>query len=345
MSFIDIILPFKNEVAYIEKAILSILPQLDFINQVIAIDDYSDDFSYKIVEKYLSNTKKLLLIKNTECLGTLNSIRKGIEVSTAKYVSIISANDFVHTSLYKKAINDLQTYKNEPPGLWSSLVWDLYPNGVTKISVISLPSVFSKKISPQESSKLLLKMGPWFEGASLIFLRRALIENRIAFRSELSFFSDTITCALVVEKYGCYFRAEPLAYNRVQPSSFNLIEKESFVKYNQVLNFINQISEETWPNSLLIERFKSRLLASYLASNLDKNNTEFLPNTPINLKKYTSIFNYKIICYLINIIFVLYCRRFDIVSNLQSRIFLFSILRAKNILKTSKEFHFLIYKK
>ena len=56
MSFIDIILPFKNEVAYIEKAILSILPQLDFINQVIAIDDYSDDFSYKIVEKYLSNT-------------------------------------------------------------------------------------------------------------------------------------------------------------------------------------------------------------------------------------------------------------------------------------------------
>ena len=180
-------------------------------------------------------------------------------------------------------------------------------------------------------------MGPWFEGASLIFLRKALVECPIAFRSELSFFSDTITCALIAEKYGCYFRAEPLAYNRVQSSSFNIIEKKSFAKYDQILNFLNQISAEIYPNSLLIERFKSRLLASYLAANLHKNNSDFLPKSFINFKIFSSVFNRKIIFYFINIIFLLYCRRFDIVSNLKRRIFLFSIFRFKNLI-TPKDF-------
>lgn len=324
-NLFDIILPFKNEELYIEKTILSILPQINFINKIIAVNDASTDSSESILKTHLLSTSKLVIINHQDSLGALKSIQIGLKLTEAKYISLLSANDYIHKNFYEKAFCDLN---ENSLGIWSAMVWDLTSDGSIDLSKIPAPSLVPKKISPQESYNLLLKSGPWFEGATLILLRQALLDNKFAFAPELGFFSDTLTCCSLANKYGCFFRPEPLAFNRVQTTSFNSVQKSSLKEYCKIIKFIEKNVIDFDLPLLLIERLKSRLLATFLITKAIKNSIySSSTNTPLCLFFLAPIFS---INKFIKILFIIFNnRKFDIIFNIYRRYFLFFLLKKR----------------
>lgn len=90
---ISIISPFKNVEKFIEPFIFSIKQQ-SFKNwELILIDDQSNDRSFKIAEKYVSN--KIKIVKNKKNIGLGPSRNIGLHYSRYDYVMFVDSDDMI----------------------------------------------------------------------------------------------------------------------------------------------------------------------------------------------------------------------------------------------------------
>ena len=68
--YLSIILPVYNMEKYIERALLSILYQSFQDFEIILINDFSNDNTKQIIQKYWKKEKKIRMIEHKENLGT-----------------------------------------------------------------------------------------------------------------------------------------------------------------------------------------------------------------------------------------------------------------------------------
>lgn len=91
MSSLTVIVPFFNEEDTIIESI-SRLNQLDFVSQILLIDDGSTDESYNIVQEYCIDKIKYKLIKLNSNQGKGYALNKSRQYITSKYVVIHDAD-------------------------------------------------------------------------------------------------------------------------------------------------------------------------------------------------------------------------------------------------------------
>jgi len=91
-DLVDIILANYNKENFLEETINSVLKQ-NFNNwKLFIIDNCSTDNSKKIIEKFTSN-KKIIIIYLKKNMGVSFSRNLGIRLSNSKYISFIDADD------------------------------------------------------------------------------------------------------------------------------------------------------------------------------------------------------------------------------------------------------------
>lgn len=91
---ISIVLAVYNGEKYLKKLIDSILKQIDVnINEIIIVDDCSNDGSKKIIDSYADEYKFIKFFTNEFNLGPIQSFIKGAKVATAKYVAFADQDD------------------------------------------------------------------------------------------------------------------------------------------------------------------------------------------------------------------------------------------------------------
>lgn len=88
---VSVILPVYNDQKNIKSAIDSVLNQDYSDFELIIIDDYSNDQTKSILDKY--DDQKILVFRNAKNLGIAKSRNLGIEKSKGEYISFIDSDD------------------------------------------------------------------------------------------------------------------------------------------------------------------------------------------------------------------------------------------------------------
>lgn len=96
-QFISVIVCFSNGERYIAECLKSISNQIDISLELILIDDGSTDMSLNIANKYLSNFKNFVIIKNNCRRGVSYSRNLGIRISSCPYIAFMDCDDFYPT--------------------------------------------------------------------------------------------------------------------------------------------------------------------------------------------------------------------------------------------------------
>ena len=102
---ISIILATYNRAEYIEKVLLSIQNQNLKDIEIIFVDDVSKDNSTEIIEKFMKEDDRIVLLKNKKNSGPFYSRFTGIVFSRGDYISFADPDDFYLPDILGNAYN------------------------------------------------------------------------------------------------------------------------------------------------------------------------------------------------------------------------------------------------
>jgi glycosyltransferase involved in cell wall biosynthesis len=106
---ISVVMSVYNAEQYLDEAILSILNQTYSNFEFIIINDGSTDNSLKIIEKYIDNDKRIILISR-ENKGLIYSLNEGIDRAKGKYIARMDADDISLKNRFKEQINFMEKH-------------------------------------------------------------------------------------------------------------------------------------------------------------------------------------------------------------------------------------------
>lgn len=104
---IAVIIAAKNEAAYIERCLQSIIEQIypKELLEIILVDDASEDETYHLAEKTLSTSGiSYRIIQNKTPLGKKQSLKLAIEASTSDFIVCTDADTFSYSNKWLSTI-------------------------------------------------------------------------------------------------------------------------------------------------------------------------------------------------------------------------------------------------
>ncbi len=111
LELISIVMPAYNAAQHIEQSIESVLKQSYTNWELIIVDDYSVDDTYKIVEKLCLNEKRIKLLRMNENSGVAMARNFAISMSRGKCIAFLDSDDLWLPDKLEKQLNLMQEKK------------------------------------------------------------------------------------------------------------------------------------------------------------------------------------------------------------------------------------------
>ncbi len=89
---ISIIMPFKNEACFLHETINSIIGQSYQNWELIAVDDWSSDNSFEIMQSFEQQDKRIKILKNRKA-GIIEALKTGRQKAKGIYITRMDADD------------------------------------------------------------------------------------------------------------------------------------------------------------------------------------------------------------------------------------------------------------
>jgi glycosyltransferase involved in cell wall biosynthesis len=105
MPLVSIIIASYNHQEYITEAIQSVLDQTFQDFEIVIVDDASTDGTVKEIRKFNDSRIKLFCSEKNE--GQFATVRKGIEISSGKYIAILNSDDAFFPEKLEKQVHFL----------------------------------------------------------------------------------------------------------------------------------------------------------------------------------------------------------------------------------------------
>lgn len=103
---ISLILPFRNTQEYLAECLESILEQHYTNWEVIAVDDFSTDESFHLVQSYATKDHRIKLFKNND-KGLIGALRLGRKNASGAYISRMDSDDIMGPDKLNVLLNPL----------------------------------------------------------------------------------------------------------------------------------------------------------------------------------------------------------------------------------------------
>ena len=202
---ISIIIPLYNFANYIEKCLNSLVNQTNHDFEVIIIDDGSTDNSKLVVEKFIdkNNLKNFKLI--TQNNGGVSKARNtGIKVAETEWIAFVDSDDYVSPNF----ISELKSKIKDADFIIGNfnLVYDncCHEN---KYFYDLNKKKFNKKnfiinLLNEENAETLneYRISSLRNVWAKLYKRKILLENKIEFNEELSYFEDGLFNLMYIGK-------------------------------------------------------------------------------------------------------------------------------------------------
>ena len=210
---IGIVIPNKNDSLYLKDCLNSVLNQSVQPDEIIFIDDGSNDNSVQIAKKILKNFINVTIIKNKKSVGTMSALNQGMMASKADYLLFLASNDYLANGIIAE-VKDNLTKLEVRPGVWSALVNLTDESGhVSRIHYSPLISFKPRYFDKAACIKLANRLGHWFTGTTTFFYRETLRDIG-GFDSRLGGLGDNIAALQLSAIKGAFFSPKPFGYMR-----------------------------------------------------------------------------------------------------------------------------------
>ena len=227
MMMVTVLMPVYNASEFLKEAIDSILEQTYEEFEFLIIDDGSTDSSLNIIESY--NDDRIKLISNTENLGIIKSLNKGIEMASGKYIVRMDADDISENNRLEIQINFMEN--NNDVAVAGS-------NGVIFLSekpMIKKATDFPKKYS--EIKCTLLFESPIMH-PSVIIRKNVLLENNYRYKDEHKATEDYGLWMEIAKDYKVVNISKTLLKHRIISSS---LTNQALKRMNERIKVMKQI--------------------------------------------------------------------------------------------------------
>ncbi|MCC9061742.1 glycosyltransferase family 2 protein [Flavobacterium piscisymbiosum] len=133
---ISVIIPVYNAENFLTRCLNSVLAQTLSDIEIICIDDYSEDNSFKILENFSVKDKRFKIFKNDENLGQGLTRNRGLDLATGEYIAFVDSDDWIESNMYEVVYN--QAITNNYDLVYCGLIYD-FSDG--KSATPELPSI------------------------------------------------------------------------------------------------------------------------------------------------------------------------------------------------------------
>ena len=110
MSSVDVIVPCYRYGRYLRKCVVSALSQSGAQVRVLIIDDASPDNTSEIASELARQDQRIALIRHRVNRGHIATYNEGLEWGTAKYLLLLSADDFLLPGALHRATSLMEKY-------------------------------------------------------------------------------------------------------------------------------------------------------------------------------------------------------------------------------------------
>lgn len=184
MKDISIIVPVYNSENYIERCVISIINQTLPNWELILVDDYSTDNSFKLCKNYEKIDNRIISIINKD-KGVSNARNTGIANASGKYILFVDSDDEISVNCCETMMKNIGTSDFLFSGYSIS-----YDGGVRE-KKINVPKLFDSSLEEfckviDQYLKNTFLQGPCWK----LFKRELILKNNICFPPELSYGED-----------------------------------------------------------------------------------------------------------------------------------------------------------
>lgn len=256
---IGIVIPNKNDSLYLKDCLNSVLNQSVQPDEIIFIDDGSNDNSVQIAKKILKNFINVTIIKNKKSVGTMSALNQGMMASKADYLLFLASNDYLANGIIAE-VKDNLTKLEVRPGVWSALVNLTDESGhVSRIHYSPLISFKPRYFDKAACIKLANRLGHWFTGTTTFFYRETLRDIG-GFDSRLGGLGDNIAALQLSAIKGAFFSPKPFGYMRSHGEGFLIKTLKNSAAIDEMIDLINERGRSNAP-LLFNESFVKKTIA------------------------------------------------------------------------------------
>jgi len=94
---ISVILSIQNAADYLPECLDNLLQQTYKNIEIIAIDDFSSDDSFRILQNYAKKDTRLIISRNVKRYGTAMTLNRCMKRAQGQYIAFMNAKDISHT--------------------------------------------------------------------------------------------------------------------------------------------------------------------------------------------------------------------------------------------------------
>lgn len=261
MTRLSVILTNFNDAHFLNERISSILHQLGHDDELVLIDDASQDHSLSIISSFVQRDPRMVFLKNEVNQGPILSANRAILHAKGDYVCWLAADDILLPGMIERSLEPFE----EIAGI--ALVFSNHVTAnETGSKIQSFPQLHKRKhllwIPKEKSAKLFRENLLWIPGHTTFVKRDLLIDFGlfdVAFGPHCDWFAFHGIALL----HGCVYLPQDLAALRTLPHSYSQTIKRKKSASRQFRNAIFERLEKTG-NEMLNQKFKQSGLLRHM---------------------------------------------------------------------------------
>lgn len=109
-NLVSIIIPVYNAEKYLKYTLASILRQSYKNWEVIIVNDFSNDYSDKIIKQFINKVKNIKYIKNDKNKGVSVSRNRAIQEAQGRYIAFLDSDDIWHKDKLRLQLSFMNKY-------------------------------------------------------------------------------------------------------------------------------------------------------------------------------------------------------------------------------------------
>jgi len=227
----SLIIPAFNEEKIISTKLDNCLAlDYDKINyEILVVDDFSTDRTYKIVQTYVKKYSNIKLIKNQYSKGKVGCVNTALETAKYEYIVITDTDVMLKKDIIKKSIKHIS--KKEIGAICG--IQNLISN--TKNKAFAFEDVYRKFYTKLRLLESKLDSAPVFHGQFMI-VKKSLIDK-------IGVFYDDTDIAIKIRRLGykTKYVEECIFYEKAPHSLKNLKSQKSRRSIGLILIFLDNI--------------------------------------------------------------------------------------------------------
>ncbi len=110
MATISVVMPNYNHSHYLPVALDAILSSSRLPDEILVIDDCSQDDSCEVIGRYAAREPRIRALANPRNLGVVSTMNRGLTLASGDYLAMLAADDCVEPNFFADAAAQLDLH-------------------------------------------------------------------------------------------------------------------------------------------------------------------------------------------------------------------------------------------